>query len=644
MATKNRTTENSEKNTLDGRTQYYVYIEPGKEFDQENIFEAMENFNNRYDFLFFDRAMHDGRLRYILFVRNGKNSSADIAERLAALFETDVLMSPIDMEILTPDEKQKLKVARKAKAETSIEGVKRCRWNTHNAEQIEEALSKIKGFRDFKEGLQKLQRYCKHVRQVGAKGLYNVVLINHCEMETEPFCNYIFDVLVDTGVVKDHFIAEGNLWDAANTNRNTPFLYCIFDDEVPSEPRFRFLRRSPGEAMKKIRKKNTIYVMCMSALEYEEMYQNKDFIALFPHVIQLGALSPSEKLDLLVRDAASSGFQIAADEFAASDLLDLPVPVLKQMLAQCIHDKLGSNEELVLKIHCADFEHPNTPEENEDVAKKSDPMEVLESLVGLVEVKQKIREIKTFLERRGKDSLPCLHMVFRGNPGTGKTTVARLLGKIFADIGVTENRETFVETDREGLVAKYVGHTAVKTAERIREALGGVLFIDEAYSLGMYDSERDFGAEAIATLVKRMEDWRKEFVCIMAGYTEEMDKMLKVNPGLRDRIQFYIDFPDYAQEELVQIFRNICTAQGYLLSLEAEQMITKYMEKIVANKDTNFANARLVRKIFERVQVQQAMRTEDMAIEAADIEQVFTEGDLARIIAPRKTRSVGFAA
>ncbi|MDL2298270.1 AAA family ATPase [Synergistaceae bacterium OttesenSCG-928-D05] len=641
-------TKKSEENMLDGRTQYYVYVELGEEIEQEDILEGLEKFNNRNGFLFFDKVMNDGRLRYILFVRNAKSSLMEMTERLTELFETDVLISPVDMEVLSLDEKQQLKVARRARAASSIDGEKRCRWKTQNTEQIEESLSQMNGFTDFKEGLRKLQRYCKHIRQTGAKGLYNVVLVNHCEVETEPFCNYIFDVLANAGVIRDYYIAEGELWDAANTSRNTPFLYCIFDDWA-TESGFRFMHRSPTGALKKIRKKNPIYLANMSHQEYEEMRRDKDFVTFFPHVIELNELSPAEKLNFLIQEAASSGFQIVAEEFTGSDLLDLSMPVLKQMLAQCIYRKLSNNEELLLELHCVDFELPCTSRGDVDLDdaasdKENDPLQELESLVGLGEVKQKVREIKAFLERRGKDSLPCLHMVFRGNPGTGKTTVARLLGKIFADIGVTKNREIFVETDREGLIALYVGHTAMKTAARIREAQGGVLFIDEAYSLGIYGSERDFGAEAIATLVKRMEDWRKEFVCIMAGYTEEMDKMLKVNPGLRDRIQFYIDFPDYAQEELVQIFRNICTAQGYLLSLEAEQMITKYMEKIVANKDTNFANARLVRKIFERVQVQQAMRTEDMAIEAADIEQVFAEGDLARIIAPRKTRSVGFAA
>jgi hypothetical protein len=161
----------------------------------------------------------------------------------------------------------------------------------------------------------------------------------------------------------------------------------------------------------------------------------------------------------------------------------------------------------------------------------------LDRLVGLENVKRTVKEIVIFLRKRGKNAVPCLHMVFRGNPGTAKTTVARMIARIFYESGITE-KNLLVETGRAGLIGGYVGQTALKTEKQINKSLGGVLFIDEAYSLFTGDN-RDYGNEAVATLVKAMEDKRDKFICIMAGYTDEINSMIDMNPGLRDRVQFY---------------------------------------------------------------------------------------------------------
>ncbi len=187
-----------------------------------------------------------------------------------------------------------------------------------------------------------------------------------------------------------------------------------------------------------------------------------------------------------------------------------------------------------------------------------DPLDELNSMIGLDEVKNKVKEILAYgnsqLRRKelGLKSEPlCLHMEFTGNPGTGKTTVARLIGKIFKDKGILSTGQ-FVEVTREDLIAKYVGHTAEKTAEKIRQARGGVLFIDECYSL-FSESKIDFGHEAVSTLVKKMEDLRDDLIVIFAGYPKEMEEFINMNPGLRDRIQFKMVFNDYNDADLMQI-------------------------------------------------------------------------------------------
>jgi type III secretion system FlhB-like substrate exporter/AAA+ superfamily predicted ATPase len=266
----------------------------------------------------------------------------------------------------------------------------------------------------------------------------------------------------------------------------------------------------------------------------------------------------------------------------------------------------------------------------------------LNELIGLTEVKEKVKEIIQFIKRRSKETLPVLHMAFRGNPGTGKTTVARLIGRIFSDCGALASKDLFIETDREGLVGRYIGQTAIKTAKKIKKALGGVLFIDEAYTLGMGGSKKDFGHECIATLVKYMEDRYKDFVCILAGYTGEMDDMLKINPGLKDRIQFYIDFPDYSAEELVQIFKYFCGRENYTLETEAETALSHWFIKIADAKKNNFSNARIVRKLFERIQMKQNLRAENAVITLEDIESVYKskDKDIEDLITPNKR--VGF--
>jgi SpoVK/Ycf46/Vps4 family AAA+-type ATPase len=229
-----------------------------------------------------------------------------------------------------------------------------------------------------------------------------------------------------------------------------------------------------------------------------------------------------------------------------------------------------------------------------------------------------------------------------GNPGTGNTTVARIVARMFAETGLTA-KNLLVETDRGGLVGLYIGHTADKTARKIESAMGGVLFIDEAYSL-FGGSSNDFGHEAVATLVKAMEDKRDEFVCILAGYTKEMNMMLNMNPGLRDRIQFYVDFPDYGVPELMEIFKKLCKENKYRLSESAESALGAGFKRLVSAKTNNFSNGRLVRKIFERVRMKQAFRASNNLIIDADVDAVLAEKEIAALSGEASHENIGFRA
>lgn len=260
------------------------------------------------------------------------------------------------------------------------------------------------------------------------------------------------------------------------------------------------------------------------------------------------------------------------------------------------------------------FKENNTRKESVKKTKstlKSSTSE-LDTLVGLASVKEEIKTLSNFIkiqqkrkEQGLKSSSVSYHCVFTGNPGTGKTTVARIVAQIYKDLGIL-SKGHLVETDRAGLVAEYVGQTAVKTNKIIDSALDGVLFIDEAYSL--IGTGQDYGKEAIATLLKRMEDDRDRLVVILAGYSKEMQDFINTNPGLQSRFNRYIDFPDYSAEELLQIFKKNVEKFDYKLDKEALVSMSEYFQHAVENKDANFGNARFVRNIFEKTLEKQANR------------------------------------
>lgn len=236
----------------------------------------------------------------------------------------------------------------------------------------------------------------------------------------------------------------------------------------------------------------------------------------------------------------------------------------------------------------------------------------LNSLVGLDVVKKDVQEMVNFLKiqqlraSKGMNSAPTSkHLVFYGNPGTGKTTIARQLSKIYKALGVI-SKGHLVETDRAGLVAGYVGQTALKVHDVVNKALGGILFIDEAYTLN--GEGQDFGSEAIDTLLKLMEDNRKDLIVIVAGYTGKMSKFLGTNPGLKSRFNKYLSFEDYHPEQLQKIFTRLCENCSFKLTNDAEQKILGIFQILHEVKDETFGNARLARNLFEHTVNNQANR------------------------------------
>lgn len=261
-----------------------------------------------------------------------------------------------------------------------------------------------------------------------------------------------------------------------------------------------------------------------------------------------------------------------------------------------------------------------------------DVLERLESeLIGLAAVKGRIREIAAYLvvdklrcELGLVATRPVLHMAFTGNPGTGKTTVALRMATILNRLGYIR-RDHLVVASRDDLVGQYIGHTAPKTKEVLKRAMGGVLFIDEAYSLYRAENERDYGQETIEILLQVMENQREDLVVILAGYKERMAQFFALNPGMRSRIAHHLEFPDYASDELVLIGQNMIAEQNYYLDTHAAQAFADYVS--CRKQLPNFANARSIRNAIDRFKLRQARRLFERAgqVSADDLKRIEEE-------------------
>lgn len=292
-----------------------------------------------------------------------------------------------------------------------------------------------------------------------------------------------------------------------------------------------------------------------------------------------------------------------------------------------------SNKVFKPKVKSANIKENEVPED--DSLEKV--MKELNELVGLRDIKIAVEELTNFLkvqkirETEGlKTAKNALHSVFMGPPGTGKTTIARLLGRIFKHLGYLQKGH-LVETDRAGLVAGYVGQTALKVDEVVQKALDGVLFIDEAYSLSQADNERDFGNEAVEALLKRMEDYRESLVVIVAGYPDEMQDFIQSNPGLQSRFNRYYKFEHYQPIELMEIFKIFAQKADFKLSADAEEKLMEIFDRLYEKRNKSFGNARVARNLFEKITERQATRIVNIPKIDKEILMTIEEPDVPEI-------------
>ena len=305
-----------------------------------------------------------------------------------------------------------------------------------------------------------------------------------------------------------------------------------------------------------------------------------------------------------------------------------------------IEPTVSSEQPTTVQAEAATEAESAQEEEVEPAEPVEDLLAKLDELCGLDEIKKEVRslinlvKVRKLREEHGLSVPPMsLHLVFLGNPGTGKTTVARLLAKLYHSIGVLSKGQ-LVETDRSGLVAGYVGQTALKTQEVVSKAIGGVLFIDEAYALTNKEGGTDFGQEAVEVLLKNMEDHRDDLIVIVAGYTNLMQQFIHSNPGLESRFNKYFYFEDYNAQQLMTILESMCKKNCYQLGEDTKEKAFKMLSEAYENRDANFGNARDVRNLFEKLVARQSDRiagtenpsTEDlMLLTGADFDAVMAE-------------------
>ena len=423
-------------------------------------------------------------------------------------------------------------------------------------------------------------------------GNYNCII--HCTnnyVDADKLVKVIYDVLKANGVVNTQpYYVESRFKTISNINED-----LIIADMRKHDFPFRAMQIHLIEQMQKNTDKVFIFIIYDSLLDGEELTLDN-----FTWYFKLGELSVEERTQYIITKLSNNGIKVEkgcnyVTELANEEDIDRAIC---DLIFRCKKHKIATiNEKALEKIGLG-----KTIEENEDVIQE------LDAMIGLDDVKRQIKRIINYFKvNKDRRTMPMLNMAFLGNPGCGKSQCARYIAEIFRQEQILDGN--FVEVTRADLVGGYIGQSALKTRAVLSRAKGGVLFIDECYSL-FADSKRDYSNEVVAELVKAMEDNKNDMCVIFAGYTDATEEFLNSNQGLNSRIAFTIRFKDYSEQELYLIFKKMCEDKQYKLVSNTKQVLLEHFKK--AKKQKNFGNGRYCRSLLEKIEMEQADRiTED---------------------------------
>ncbi|OAI25165.1 hypothetical protein A1355_19860 [Methylomonas koyamae] len=364
------------------------------------------------------------------------------------------------------------------------------------------------------------------------------------------------------------------------------------------DPIRKFIQTNPG-----LESRFTRYV------DFDD-YSSDELMEIFAQLLSSHHMLLSEEAHRKAKSNFETIYRVRKNNFGNARVIRTYFETVLEKQAERLANNIAADTSLIVADDLPDVHSKKSKDIN-------DLLEELDTFVGLAEVKYEIRKLVNLYkanQKRKENNLPItpvsLHLVFSGNPGTGKTSIARLIGEIYASLDLLSSGHV-IEVDRSGLVAGFIGQTALKTQETINAALDGVLFIDEAYSLSessIQSPGHDFGKEAIDTLLKGMEDHRERLAVIVAGYPKLMQNFINSNPGLESRFTRYLKFEDYSGNDLTNIFSKFCLNNGFVITDQAKIVASNMFDRVYAERGENFGNGRTVRKIFESAIENQAER------------------------------------
>lgn len=431
---------------------------------------------------------------------------------------------------------------------------------------------------------------------------YNILIVS--DNKTSDCAEIISSYLYANNIIENKLLTNYNYFTKIKTDKNiASYIHSTVEHE----------RRVASNIS---RQENNIFSIAMTSLP--QYIASKTILDdKFPF-IAFDEYSENEEYSLIENFIKKLGF-VLENKNDMKKLLDTveDTRLIKNAITQYIIDKKVDKKDNVIRIkELKEYLNIRLVHDNQESKdKKTSKAVSMENIVGLESVKREVNRIAKMLAKNNGER-PMLHMAFLGNPGTGKTSIARVLAQEFYKRKIIKQNK-FLEVSRVDLVGEFVGHTASKTLDVIERAVGGILFIDEAYSLATSKSDKDFGPEALATLVKEMEDRRDDLIVIFAGYEKDMKSMIAVNKGLESRIAFHLKFENYSVEELMQILHSFISKTKYTIENQALETIKTYFSK--ESEKPNFSNGRFVRTFFEKLKLIQAERSDNFEITTEDI-------------------------